>query len=124
MDRRIEMEKYPCKECILKGNCSELCDKISPIWTDPSITDFIFDYNHCMDCGCEKCSVYGQYTLVCDECNSAYYFTIVTVGRVAMISRINKAKKSFFNSEIKSSRIESFARYIYWNGLWIGERRK
>ena len=117
------MTDYPCKECILKGNCSKLCDNISTIGNDPSIRDFILDNNHCPDCGSESCSAYGQYTVICNECNSSYYFTITTAGRVVMVNRVNKANRYFYNSEIKSSRIKSFARYIYWNGLWIGERR-
>lgn len=117
------MIEYPCKDCIVKGNCSELCDKISPIGNDPSIRDFIFDNRHCMDCGCEKCSVYGQCTAVCDECNSAYYFIMTTKNKVIVVNRVSKANRHFYNSKIKSSRIKSFTRYIYWNGLWIGERR-
>jgi hypothetical protein len=40
-------EIYPCNECIVKGNCSDICDKVS----DHKIFNSTLKTGSCPDCG-------------------------------------------------------------------------
>lgn len=66
----MNMNDYPCKDCIVMPICDRICDRI------------IFDIGYmettrlCPDCGGAECFQYvaGLYYLVCMWCRSAYYF--------------------------------------------------
>jgi hypothetical protein len=50
--------EYPCKECILFTNCSELCGKV--VLERDEIISFMFEHKRCIDCGGTKCIEYNS----------------------------------------------------------------
>lgn len=48
--------KYPCKDCILLGNCSKICDKV----LDDNIHEYMSMYRCCPDCGHKKITIEGN----------------------------------------------------------------
>lgn len=64
------MALYPCKECIVKGLCSKLCDKVAT----ENLKEYIVNNRCCPDCGynegIEFTSVWLYFT--CSSCYSMY----------------------------------------------------
>lgn len=46
---RIEKRLFPCIDCIVSANCTELCDKV--IMDNEELTRIARKYNCCPDCG-------------------------------------------------------------------------
>ncbi len=69
------MNKYPCKECIVHPNCSELCDNLTNDFK--SIFDNL-ETGKCPDCGNEKMAYVSEtvtndcYACRCKVCD--HYF--------------------------------------------------
>jgi hypothetical protein len=69
------MNKYPCRDCVLFGNCSQLCEKSE---IDGSITTNLFHFlvkeRCCIDCGCENVVIFFRHFvhIHCTECKSVY----------------------------------------------------
>jgi hypothetical protein len=84
------MNNYPCKECILCGNCSKICDKIITN-VNGSVTanlfEFIFKERCCVDCGCKDGTSFVRHLqyIVCNRCNSIYI--VSASGKKYEISR-------------------------------------
>jgi hypothetical protein len=89
------LNKYPCKDCLIKGVCSKLCDKVLD-------SDFIFEFilknRHCPDCRCEKVIHCGGENLSnntmlidsctsCIECGSLYFTVVMNDGRILLRNR-------------------------------------
>jgi hypothetical protein len=64
------MALYPCKECIVKGLCSKLCDKV----LTENLKEYIVKNRCCPDCGDNECveftSIWIYFT--CSSCYSLY----------------------------------------------------
>lgn len=61
------MSDYPCKECIVRGNCSELCPSI---FSRTLFNNSILKRYSCPDCGEGVISVF-------DICNEFYIITCI-----------------------------------------------
>lgn len=71
------MALYPCKECIIKCNCSKFCDKV----IGTTLLNYIMTYKECPDCGCTKFIAPTEWpegailiNCVCNDCNSLFKF--------------------------------------------------
>ena len=66
------MALYPCRECILFGNCSEICKKL----IDGNIKFIMVDRKECVDCGGDKFVRHyhdmENESLSCTICNSLF----------------------------------------------------
>jgi hypothetical protein len=69
------MNEYPCKDCIVKGICSDMknCDK-----TDTSLRSIIFVIENecCVDCGCTEVFetiIREPEIIICANCKNIYY---------------------------------------------------
>jgi hypothetical protein len=68
------MNKYPCKECIVRCNCSSICSEVtnSTLWNSYSITD----EHRCPDCGMRLIDVHEvskSYCVIsCVYCNGRF----------------------------------------------------
>lgn len=48
---RLEKRLFPCLDCVVRVNCSELCDRVErDKW---ELTKIARKYNCCPDCGCK-----------------------------------------------------------------------
>jgi hypothetical protein len=67
------MSDYPCKGCILLGNCSAYCSKV--ITEEYKIARIIIHNDCCCDCGGTRLLVVNAFdeVLVCEECRSVFY---------------------------------------------------
>lgn len=67
------MNDYPCKGCILLGNCSTYCSKV--ITEEYKIVRIIIHNDCCCDCGGTRLCVVNALheVLVCEECRSVFY---------------------------------------------------
>lgn len=48
---RIEKDLFPCIDCVVAANCSEVCDKVE--MDNDELTRIARKYNCCPDCGCK-----------------------------------------------------------------------
>lgn len=65
------MNDYPCKDCIVKGICSEICSKLRR-----KVHSFMLREKVCRDCGHDKYYEYKSfiyYYFICTECMSMFY---------------------------------------------------
>jgi hypothetical protein len=66
------MTNYPCKDCILLGNCSEICDKLRNVGP----FNEILVTRCCPDCGGEYIDIRRMltdfYIIYCTNCNSKF----------------------------------------------------
>jgi hypothetical protein len=107
--------KYPCKDCIVKGICSDMrsCPK-----NGRTIHSEIYTVKnrHCMDCGSDKGyqDVYNHKLIICTECRTMY-----------SKSTMNGFAKyhSKCANDVSNYRVITFAEFVKSNGLdeWIGE---
>jgi hypothetical protein len=73
------MNTYPCNGCIVKGNCSEFCDKIinNRWWNyEYEVHKYMLDNSDCPDCGCKEGIKYDDgyiYIIKCSGCLSSFY---------------------------------------------------
>jgi hypothetical protein len=68
-----QMGRYPCKDCILKCNCSKICDKV----TDSTFFNYYIINKHiCPDCGmglvCISKLSDTFYIMTCTYCYSRF----------------------------------------------------
>lgn len=71
------MNKYPCRDCIVCGNCSNICNNITVNYSGivtTNIFNFLFKERCCIDCGCKDAITFkGHLTfIVCTNCKSVY----------------------------------------------------
>jgi hypothetical protein len=111
------MNEYPCKDCILKGNCSKYCSEILGSG-DFSIFIFIKHNKLCPDCGSShgyKYDAYFRCMMTCKYCYSTYY-PVVTDGKYN-ISRHKKVSPSTLSwDELRFSTITFDVYYEKW--IW------
>lgn len=73
------MNRYPCKECILRGNCSELCPSI---FSRTSLDHPILKRYSCPDCGEGVIKVLNVsnefYMITCVHCYSRFAAEFLT----------------------------------------------
>ena len=78
----LDMNEYPCKECILLGNCSQTCYRLKFDWFE--IEKHIRDKNNCPDCGGTEGIKFndGYMSIIeCCGCNSSFYPTHANIIR-------------------------------------------
>ena len=65
---------HPCKDCIVKMLCKEMCGKTIP---NSLVNDTLMHIERCVDCGCTKglSNIILMDTMRCKECRSMYYLT-------------------------------------------------
>lgn len=103
------MSNYPCKECIIKGVCSKICEKL----TNDDVQDFLMENKHCPDCGCERITSCGgdhingssSLTLIescisCIECGSLYFRGEYSTHRIVRYRKHRKLDEFFDNSKV------------------------
>jgi hypothetical protein len=109
------MNDYPCKECIVKGICREVCDKVAHHIKD--LYKRIRDEGCCPDCGHTICIIYdGEYvydgtylTVVeCTECYSSFYPTMFN-GKLTAIFGFEKNWNTESRRDLKPT---TFREYI------------
>jgi hypothetical protein len=116
------MINYPCKECIVKGVCSDLCDKVL---NSNYLLEFILKYKCCPDCGEEKLIGCGGDTLdnssqlvdscaTCIDCGSLYFN--VSTSRGKMLLRNRKFKKNVVK-DVNDNKVMTFWYYLKSCGL-------
>jgi hypothetical protein len=100
------MNEYPCKECLLKCNCSEFCDKVigsswtttaGPFWSSFGIEDHMDINGSCPDCGGRRGRRYNDgfvCIMECDECFSSFYPNSKGITR----HRKGRGTKGFYNT--------------------------
>ena len=139
-------ESYPCKECIVKPVCNEVCYKVAiqneRIGTfntsdvdiaSVELFDFLMEKKHCPDCGSNEVLAPPTWPadhiyqiIVCNECDSGFEIDLFEGGNEFHAHRrYYKAKKWFNETEwdehIKMA-FESFVddillpRINEWNG--------
>jgi hypothetical protein len=112
--RRI-MSKYPCKECIVVGICSELCEKVWNI-KEKDLVDFILEKKHCPDCGCKKVhkeiawpSVVSFKYIVCSICGTIFRFRFQHIRRdeeFYCIERVKKVDNTLIDKIVYNTEVE------------------
>ena len=114
---------FPCKECLLKGNCSELCEDIIKDTNDARILNFIVNNKCCPDCGGTRllgCGgeilrgnrVFVDSSALCIECGSLFY---KHDKHNAIIGRYRKHMKVLTHEN--RARVRTFWQYLHNNNF-------
>jgi hypothetical protein len=78
------MNDYPCKECILLGNCSDICENVIDDGFRFEIIEYIKEHRCCPDCSSTElilCNDVFSSMIICKGCNSSFY-PMTTEGRM------------------------------------------
>lgn len=92
---------YPCKDCIVRCNCSSMCDDLIEV----NINILIVRYRCCPDCGHTKCLVYDKGfkgIIECCGCHSSFYPTSSATVLVNVI-RYRKGNIARFGNHVLTS---------------------
>ena len=87
------MSNYPCRECIIKPVCTELCPKVLSRGYLSRQLYFHMKYElNCPDCGCLTGTRYDGGWMGIIECSECYssFFPTSTVDRLSTIYRNGK----------------------------------
>jgi hypothetical protein len=104
------MSNFPCKECIVKSICKELCPKaLNKGYLSRQLYFHIRWYISCPDCGCLTGTKYnGEWmsTIECSECGSQFFPTttkdrLVTIYRNGKRPREHRTRERVFNTKFK-----------------------
>jgi hypothetical protein len=109
-------ELYPCADCIVKGMCVNLCDKLIKEMTtshaDMHIANALIEHKRCIDCGCfDAIEVYSR-GIMCIDCRSVYF--TVLLHNPPSIRRVYKSGLSADHGETTTT----FTRYINNFSRW------
>jgi hypothetical protein len=111
-------ETYPCKECIVKPVCSDVCRKLPyqkkqmTIFTHSEdeqmstveLFDFLVEKKHCPDCGSNEILSPPSWNpdhiyqiIVCNECNSGFEIDLFEGGNEFHAHRRSYKARKWFN---------------------------
>jgi len=96
--------KFPCKNCIVKLQCADYCDRVP----EKGLYQYITLFEHCPDCGHDKFQrVYPIYDAVeifafkCLDCNKVFHLKFIKVmGKLEYAPIIIRLRYSHLNNEI------------------------
>ena len=89
------MNKFPCKNCLIKACCSEYCDQLE---THPSIIDiYIVSLKTCPDCGgtINTGSSLNKTSRICFNCSKAFTqqtFVRMSINKTRIVARAHHMK--------------------------------
>jgi hypothetical protein len=105
------MNEYPCRDCIVKGICSDMknCDK-----TDTSLwrTIFTIENECCVDCGCKEAfEINFPELIICTDCKNIYYKS--TLGYLV---KHNHKKEIIPNDPTTTTFSRFLSNHVFQNG--------
>lgn len=117
----IVKHNYACKECILLGNCSELCEEVIEGTYSVRLLNFIRNNKCCPDCGGNRMVVCGGDILKgnkvfiassasCIECDSLYFTHDAVIGRY-------RKHRVIYSDE----KVVTFWKYLFDNNFISGK---
>jgi hypothetical protein len=126
--RRVGMARHPCKECLLKTICSELCEEVMEDNNGTGILEFIREHRCCPDCGGTRLvgcggeilrgnKVFADSSASCIDCGSLFFRHIE--GSICM-GRHRKHRKIVKDPDYHP-KVTTFWEYLY-NNKFISER--
>lgn len=91
------MNKFPCKNCLVKPCCSKYCDDLEQF---PKVIDiYIVSLKTCPDCGdsnINKGTIFNKTTKICFACSKVFrQETFVKIPKPKLISTSHKLKVQF-----------------------------